>query len=353
MSTRSAHFQRIAFITATLALVPAGAGAQRASSSSELRVYLDERFEVPMAKQTAPSWACDPPIPTQNGWLLGNNRPDFQATNANCVEVAGGALRCSSMNNSGAGGYLAYYHPIPALPSSWRLTLRMKNDLETPLRPCPEVLVNVGPTSGPCMLFTNDDPRGKLGFQRFDGGTELVLRDGNMAAYPILTGYDLPGDGSYHRIELISTPAGSEFRAWPDGGQRPALPLATGQSLGLARRVLFGGPNLTNFDYSVDSVRLEDYSVAPLVAVDETLILASGFNFPSSTFVAPQWACDAPLPAFGGWLLANSRPDFQSTNTNNAQAAGGFLRCWSTDNSASGGYLAFFRSRNRPPPGAC
>jgi hypothetical protein len=335
---------RLAIQAAVPLLLALTLQAQRQTTASLPRVFLEDGFDVPSAKFTAPAWACAPSLPTTGGWRIANPRTDFEATNSNCVQSSGGFLRCWSDDNSGAGGYLAYYHPVPALPTSWRLIVRLKSDLETPSRATFNVLVNHGPNPGePCQTFPNDDPRGALGFQRYDQGTDLILRDGNMAAYPIHSYYDVPADGSLHVVEVLSTPQGSELRAWPAGGQRPVLPQATGQSLGPARRVLFGAPNLTDYDYSVDYVRLEELSEPPQVEVQELLLFSDSFQTDTAKFTSTAWACDAPIPTTRGWLIANTRPDLEATNTNCAQVLSGGLRCWSDDNSGTGGYLAYYR----------
>jgi hypothetical protein len=335
-------FRSAALVAASLALA-LSTSAQAPQRSTFGSVHLDEDFDVDTAAYTAPDWACDLPVPTFGGWLIANSRPDFQASNTNLVQASGGELRCWTSNNSSTGGYLAYYYPVPQLPTSWRLTVRLRNDLDTPSRAVPEVLTNSGPTPGEsCNLFPGDDPAGKLGFQEWDMGDDLILRDGNPLTYPIHTGYSLGSSGSYHTVELISTPYGSELRAWSDLQERPAAPLAVGQSLGPARRVLFGGPNVTNFDYSIDFVRLEDHQPEAEAPEPERLLLSDSFRRASAEFVAPLWGCDPPQATTRGWFIANMRADFQATNTNRVQA-GGALRCWTTNNSASGGYLAYYK----------
>lgn len=226
-------------------------GANRANATT----VLDENFDFNAGPVLAPRWGCDPPVPVGT-WLLGDRRADFQSTAPDEVHVSGGVARLYCLSNSATGGYLAFFRNIPSPLSEWVLTTRVKVNLVFGDRPVPSCLINSGLNPGePCELFPNDDPIGALGFQT-SSNQQLILRDGDSAAFPIQTGYTITSN-VWHTVELISTSTGSELRAWPDGGARPAVPQATGISLGPIRRVQFNGPNFRNFDYSVDFVRVE------------------------------------------------------------------------------------------------
>ena len=227
----------------------------------EAQSTLSEDFSAAVNSVDAPAWACDAPLPLGHGnWVVANSRTDFESTNTNTVELNGTTARLFSTNNSGSGGYLALVHPFSDPLDCWVLTVRVRVDEAYPARPVPSCIVNLGFAPGePCNLFPNDDPIGQLGWQATTN-QELVLRDGIDV---ISTGYTIPVDGTWHTIELISTIDTSELRAWADGGTRPETALAVGGSLGPAQRVHFGGPNFQNFDYSVDSVTVEECEGGP------------------------------------------------------------------------------------------
>ena len=222
---------------------------------------LDETFTATPTSVNSPPWACSPANPLGHGdWLVLNSRTDFQSNNTNTVELNGSTARLFTNDNSATGGYLALVHPFDEPLECWMMTVRVRVDLAFPARPVPSCIVNLGFSPGePCNLFPNDNPIGQLGWQA-STGQELVLRDGGA---PIPTGYTIPANGTWHTVELISTETGSELRAWADGASRPAAALVTGASLGPAQRIHFGGGNFLNFDYSVDSVTLEECEGGP------------------------------------------------------------------------------------------
>ena len=309
----------------------------------------EEHFDMGTGAVSAPAWGCNAPIPIgTNGWLVGNHRPNFPGTNTNTVQFAGGEARIFSFNNSATGGYVNLQHPIVTDTLHWRLTTRVKVDLAFDDRPVPSLYTTMAPNpTEPCNPFPDGDPAGPHGWL-VDAGQMLTLRDGTGL---LASGYIVPADGSYHTVELISRPSGSELRAWADGDVRPFKPLVQGQSLGPVMQLLFPGPNFRNFDYSVDFVlleRLPELEGDPVPALKT--FIDQEFDAAACNHVAPSWACNPPIQTcLPRWELGNSRPDFMATNMNNLSIGGGAARMWSTDNSATGGYLAFYRTVPEEP----
>ncbi len=332
------------FVLLASSVAPFVAARQQATQP----ILFEEHFDAPSGPILAPAWGCDAPLPAPGGWKVGNHRPDFMATNTNTVQFSGGEARMFTVDNSATGGYPNLFHPIASNTRNWRLTSRVKVDYSVPsLRPVPSIFTNMPSTpTEPCNMFANDDPAGLMGWQA-NGGQVLTLLDG---VGQISAGYVIPSDGSYHTVELISRPGGSELRAWPDGQRRPLRPLAVGTSLGTVKRILFYGPNWQNFDYSVDFVLLErlprllsDPLNAPTSGETRSLI-DEDFDGASCSLVAPAWACDVPFETcLDNWLLGNTRSDFMSSNTNRLMVAGGAARLYSDDNHGAGGYIGFFR----------
>jgi hypothetical protein len=341
------------FRGATLVAVLVSNSALAHSQAAMRTVIFEDGFSTSAGPVVSGAWACDAPVALVNGWQLMNIRTDFMATNTNTAEFASGEARVYSFDNSALGGYAALYHPIHCDETSWKLTTVIRVDFAVAsVRPVPGCFLNMDtPVPATCFPFLGDDPIGTTGWQMHTG-QELILRDGDLSAFPLETGYIVPADGSKHAIELISSPSGSELRAWPVvSGMRPAAPLATGQSLGTVKRILFNGPNFQNFDYSIDRVRLERIpSPSEFGTSLPAILIAEDFEAASCSLIAPDWGCDEPLATcVGRWLLANSRPDFMGTNTNHLDIGGGVAELWSTDNSATGGYAAFYHPLHMQP----
>lgn len=269
--------------------------------SAQAQVLIDEEFSFSSGLLTAPRWACDPPMPTGNEWFLGNDRQDFPIPLSVLLhlEIAGGAARLYSNTNNGYGGYEAFYREVQSPtgpPTSWCLTTTVKVDVSFSDRPVPQCRVqSAAPDpSATCSLFPVFD--GVMTGWVTNSDRTLMLRDGFSS---ITSSYVLPDDGTWHVIELRTDSTGSELRGWPLGGSRPDSPNAVGAPLGGAYMVAFHGPNLRDYDYSIDRVLLEatprfvrgDCNGDTSIDLGDVIFLLSSLF---GTGVAPQCedACD-------------------------------------------------------------
>lgn len=247
---------------------------------SEPAYYLDETFDEGSGVFAGGSCANSPVVETgHNGWRVANLRYDNCPSDPGTVTFTGDTANMFSPSLPGnSGGYNGLYRPIPEEPENWTLTLDVYVTSAGASRPVPYVLVqHLNPT-----LFPGETE--DVGFAAFSGQV-LHLVKGPTA---VSTGYALSFE-SWHTVELISTTAGSELRAWPTGGMRPLAPQAVGPSLGIAKRVLFRGPNFQGYDYDIDNVKLDGVG-GPLTTVRSHLMEFADSSVVVHTDLGPQAA---------------------------------------------------------------
>ncbi len=312
--------------------VVAWGGAEAVALDEVGVACIDEGFTVTDGPWTAANCSTGGGTDTgHDGWTVVNLREVGCPSDPGDVEFTGTTARVWDSNNSATDGYNGLYRAVDTPPSEWRLTVDvLVNSVQDPTnRPVPGAWTQFVNTT----LFPGETTN--FGWAA-GSGQSLNLRDSSGA---IGTGYTL-SVGTWHRVELINTTAGSELRAWPVSGARPATAQATGGDLGTANRVLFNGPNWKNYDYEVDNVelltldgRFEDLGLGLAGAYGEPVATGSGLLFPGeSTTIALSNAIEsAPSFMFIGLTRLDHAPFYGGTLVPDFLSAGGGLFVLVTD----------------------